>query len=331
MRMTIETEQRIRNAANQLRAWGGVAILGAGVSLRTGFPLTQDLNNLLWHSIDQSETACQSLALVTGEGAGAPVRQSIGDDPSRVALGYGVLRSDASARQSFQQGFASLDRERRNNHSFPHDIIAQLIHRGALKLVVSLNWDSVLETAYCKRYGVPLPSEGPILYKPHGDVSRPELPWIMPDQAGSIPGALADLSHSLASSHPRVLVVIGYGERDEQVVNSLIRPLSEKWRVIRIGPQAGGADDIRTSAEDALPALLSATYDEPELQGWDYVNFDTQHGLVDALLGRGLGPANVLTCPRLPEVDAITKTLSLCNIAVVSASAITQNRPISIT
>ena len=292
--------------------------MGAGVSRECGFPLSAELNNLVWHSIDLSDRAREKLASATGE-TNSSAKQIIGDDPIRVALGFAILRSDERARRAFQEGFAALDRERGSQPSAAHEAIAQLLHRGAIKIVISLNWDSKLEVAYRRKYGNALAARGTVLHKPHGDAIQPELPWILPGESGSLPAGLLDQVQELASDYPRVLIVIGYGEGDDEVIRRLITPAEEKWRVIRIGPEVTGRDDIRAKADEALSELISAIYGRPELEGWEYVNFDVQHGLADALLGRRLGPSHVISCPQLPEVTAIYRALSVSDLAVVGA------------
>ena len=43
-----------------------------------------------------------------------------------------------------------------------------------------------------------------------------------------------------------MLLVVGYSEADELIVNELIAPLEERWKVVRIGPLASGALALAT-------------------------------------------------------------------------------------
>jgi hypothetical protein len=196
-----------------------------------------------------------------------------------------------------------------------------LIHRGIVELAVSLNWDTLLESAYEAKYGAELARKSELLFKPHGSADRPDLPWVLPYEPGLVPSNLLSRVSELAQLRPRVLLVIGYSERDEEVVQKLIGPLEKRWRAIRIGPSAGGVNDIPLVAEKALPLLLKTIAPSPEFPRWEHIAFNVQRGFGDALLGQRLGPQNVEACPQLPELQAALQSLSLAHRVIIGGTS----------
>jgi hypothetical protein len=237
---------------------------------------------------------------------------------SDLSAALDAIASSSIAWQKFQCSFKNLNDERINKPSISHDVIAELLHRRKIKIAISLNWDTLLETSFHKRYGSELIGNGDWLKKPHGDVAKPDSKWTYPNQPGIIPEELLQEIQQLVQDHPHVLLIIGYSESDEEVVSKIIQPLSTQWRIIRIGPEATGTYSIPLKAQDALPALLKEVDPNVEVPGWEYVNFDIQHeDLGSVLYGRGLGPADVKLCPRLPEVDKVKQQLDIAKSAVI--------------
>jgi hypothetical protein len=313
-------KQKINTAADEIRTWGAVAVVGAGASLMSGFPLSKQLTNLIWTAIDSDPNAHSDLSKRFKK-SNKSAKELIGDDPARIQLAYKVLERHLEARRVFQDGFASLDRARRGHISQTHGSLAELIHRGIVGLTVSLNWDTLLESAYELKYGVTLGHETELLFKPHGSADRPHLPWVLPHQSGLVPSNLLSRIKELTRSRPRVLLVIGYSERDKEVVQNLIGPLEKRWRVIRVGPSATGANDVPLIAEKALPMLLETIAPSPELFRWEHVTFNVQRGFADALLGHRLGPQNVEACPQLPELQSALRSLSLAHRVIIGGTS----------
>jgi hypothetical protein len=314
------TKQKIDTAAHEIRTWGAVAIVGAGVSLMSGFPLSKQLTNLIWSAIDSDPKAHGDLSKRLKK-SNKSAKELIGDDPARVQLAYELLEHHSEARRVFQDGFASLDRARRGHVSGAHRSLAELIHRGIVELTVSLNWDTLLESAYELKYGVTLANKRELLFKPHGSADRPDLPWVLPHESGLVPSNLLSRVNGLARLRPPILLVIGYSERDEEVVQKLIGPLEKRWRVIRIGPSAAGVTDIPLVAGKALPLLLEGIAPSPELSRWEHVAFNVQRGFGDALLGHRLGPQNVEACPQLPELQSALRSLNLAHRVIIGGTS----------
>jgi hypothetical protein len=247
----------IEIVASELRSWGGVAIVGAGLSVFAGMPPTSGLNALAWHAVDADPDAFNELKLRISEVA-ISGKALIGDEPARVALAYEVIRKFPKARRIFQEGFFQRNSKRVVRSSPAHEALARLFHDGFVELIASLNWDSLFEAAYERCYGRSPSVDNEIFFKPHGDAAHREKPWILPGEAGQTPLSLMSRLQELASEQPRVLLVIGYSESDEEVVQSLIAPMAARWRVVRIGPSAKGEWSIALPAEVAIPALLGS-------------------------------------------------------------------------
>ncbi len=64
--LSTDMERQISAVAHELRSWNAVAIIGAGASLMSGFPLTQQLRPLVWQALYVDEEARISLATLFG-------------------------------------------------------------------------------------------------------------------------------------------------------------------------------------------------------------------------------------------------------------------------
>lgn len=300
-------QQALEHAADAIRSWNAVFVVGAGLSRARGFPTTPDLTPLLWQALDASESATELVARELGHGH-APAKVLIGREASGLEIGYAAIRRDQAARRAFQHGFAQLNGDRTDGPAPAHDAISELVHRGYCELVVSLNWDTGLEDSYRRLYGHPL-TLGALYAKPHGDAAEPDGTWVLPFERSHLPEELVARATSMASQRPRTLVVAGYSESDEHVVTQLISPLAERWDVVRIGPRATGERDISLAAEEALSAIVHLVAPQPELWGWGYVTFVPQRDIGAAIAGRRLGPSDVEACPAFREVAALVQRL----------------------
>ncbi len=318
--MTDEQRQCINQAAHEIRTWGSVVVIGAGASLQRGFPLVGQLSALVWFALDADPMTRDRLALKQNW-SGESAHEMIGDDSIRLQSALTAIAESPLARSAYQEGFARLNAERVQHPSSAHSALVEMLHRGAIETVVSLNWDTLLETAHQRLYGSSLRADGALLHKPHGDAADPATPWILPHESGFVPDALLQQVQLFAAQHPRVLLIVGYSESDKEVVDKLTGPLAQQWRVIRISPSARGANDINLAADEALPALVRAIFSDAEVSGWEYVTFETQRDLSTALSGGRLGPADVTVCPRLPEVNQVTCALQITKSAIVTGKS----------
>lgn len=307
--MDRDLESQLKHVEGKMRTWNAVAIVGSGISFRAGMPLAGGLLPLVWHAIDQNEGAKTALAQQFGVSQVALSKDLIGEDVHRLDEAFRVISEDNTAWPLFQAAFSALDKERSLRASPTHAAIAHLLHTGCIELVVSLNWDTLLETAWRRMYGTPINGSRTRLLKPHGDAAAPEEKWVFPHQPGSIPSGIVELVNQLARERPRVLLVVGYSEREEEVVTRLVAPLSAQWEVIRIGPSCTGKNAIPHPAEFVMPRLEHSLCAEPDYPGWEYVSFATQRDLGPAIAGHRLGPADVECCPMLPHVTDARRRL----------------------
>jgi hypothetical protein len=261
---------------------------------------------LLWDALDADRSARAGVASQLGRPDG-PSKALLGDDWDDVIVGWRAVEASYSARGRFQSQFSKLDADRSGQPSPAHEALARLVHRGVVEIVISLNWDTALEQSYHRLYGVGVPTH--VLFKPHGDAHRPEIPWTLPHEPGAIPSQVTDEVEKLSRSYVRTLLIVGYSERDEVVVGKLIAPTDEAWRTVRIGPTAKGLDDIPLRAEEALPALANPYAKEAAGAAWHTVNFRGSRTIEAALRGERLNPSDVDACPPLDEVVLIAEAL----------------------
>lgn len=310
----------LRAAVDEIRTSDAVAVIGAGASYQAGMPLAGQLSPLVWHALDAHPAVMRATCDALGIAPGRP-KEVIADDWSRIRAAFAQIAADLGARRTFQASFVQLDRERSSAPSPSHTALARLVHCGKIQHVVSLNWDTLLEAAYRALYGIDINAQGPRLWKPHGDCHRPEESWTLPHEAGSIPDELADQMTALATVRPRTLLIVGYSERDDVVVERLIRPLKDRWRVFRISPAAAGEGAIPLPSPEALAFLAEALCHGLELTGWRYVTFQDQRGIEAAVSGESLGPRDTDVCPRLPHFDSALRFLELLHTVEIAGPA----------
>jgi len=312
----VETDlDRRVGAVGQHLSLGAMAVIGAGLSIGARFPMTGGLNTLLWDSLDADPAAREEVAAQLQRPDG-PGKQLVGDAWHDVIVAWKALEGSADARDRFQRQFSKLDNERSGQPSPAHEALARLIHAGVVECVVSLNWDTALERAYERLYGVPLPTA--VLFKPHGDAAAPEMPWVLPHEPGRVSSQISEMVDQLASTYARTLLIVGYSERDQFVVENLIDPLDQSWRTVRIGPTAGGVDDVPSSAETVLPRLALPYAEREAESAWHVVTYRGSRDVGSALRGERLSPSDVNACPPLAEVDLLVDALQADRAVVLN-------------
>lgn len=315
MTKTLLDDRQLSNIADSIRSWGAVTILGAGASYSSGLPLSRDLSLLLRHILGNSTTAQEAFTEEVGQIDPSP-KELIGTDGAVTEAAYRAIASERSTRKEFKQGFRNIDRER--DYSITHKTIAELLHRRLIDTVVNLNWDTQLRSAWRAVYGRPLSTDENLLYKPHGDADDLDTRWVFPHEQGRVSEELTQHLSDLDNSGPRVLLIVGYSEGDQEVVADIIAPLSERWKVSRIGPSATGQHALPAPSDDVFAALREQLLDQRELPGWEYVSFTDQRDLRHAIRGVSLGPQDVEACPRLKAVSRLRRALQKTGHAVVS-------------
>ncbi|UUU18962.1 hypothetical protein [Streptomyces sp. DSM 40750] len=314
---SVDVDSRIASLRGRL-GLGAVAVVGAGLSLSARYPASAGLTALLWDAIDADPAARAVLATALAR-PDEPAKLLVGDDAAAWDPAWRAVENSTPARRRFQEEMANLDRSRSAQPSAAHEALAGLIHAGVVECVVSLNWDTALEAAYRRQYGTAIPPE--ILFKPHGDAAHPERTWMLPHLPGTLGPDLADRIGRLVADHPRTLLIVGYSERDRVVVDQLITPLDQGWRVCRIGPDVSGGDDIPAPADTALPALAEEIRRRETVSAWHTVAFTGRRDVGHALAGARLGPADVDACPRLIEVGLLIDSLRRDHAVVLNGDS----------
>jgi hypothetical protein len=312
----------IENAIHDIRSSDAFVVIGAGASFQAGMPLAGQLSPLVWHAVDGSpgllKRLCAKLGVAVTNG-----KELLGDDWDRIVRAFECIAGDPTARMLFQDCVSNLNRARSGDVSPVHDALSRLIFARRVAGVLSLNWDTLLECAFRRRYGFWPSSNAFDFWKPHGDCAQPSDEWVLPHQSGLVSDAIIARVTELARARPRVLLVVGYSERDETIVKRLIAPLSRRWRVYRISPIATNEGAIRMDAGAALGILATELAPDPDTPGWQSVSFANQRGIEAAVAGERLGPRDVTSCPRLPHfASALVEldTLNCVDIAGISGS-----------
>lgn len=313
--MSLDTDvgAQLGQAAAMLRPFGAVVVVGAGLSA-AHFPMTAQLPPLLWQAIEDATDALAELRRRAG--ATGSAKEILGSDTERLRIGWQLLREFPLARAAFQAAFAALDADR--DPSSAHLDLARLIDSGHVEAVVSYNWDTCLERAHERLYGVGLPAG--LLHKPHGDAAHPEGVWVLPDEDGQVTTEVHEHIERL-SDRPRTLVVLGYSGSDLTVVESLLSPLQARWPVVRVSPSAAGEGAIRLPADAALASLAVQLAPPQSLRGWKYVTFLRSRSLLAALRGERLRPTDVDACPELPAASRLAERLLSSRYATLSGAS----------
>ena len=313
MNANADFDARLAHATGMIRSFGAFAVVGAGLSAG-GYPMTAQLPPLLWQAIESVPDALAALREHTGIPGGA--KEILSSDQRALQEGWRLVRAFPAVRRAFQTAFAALDADR--EPSSAHFDVARLVNSRHVEGVVSFNWDTCLERAHERMFGVGL-APG-VLHKPHGDAAHPEGDWVLPDEDGQVPAGV--LSHVVQlSDRPRTLLVLGYSGSDAAVVESLLAPLEERWPVVRVGPSASGEGALRSTADAVLSSVASQLAPPDPLSGWKYVTFLRSRSFLAALRGERLRPADVNACPELPAVPRLAERLSTSRFATLSGSS----------
>jgi hypothetical protein len=312
-----DNSTRLDALVAEIRTADAIVLMGAGLSFQAGMPLAGQLAPLVWHALDAhplvKRATCDTLGVLPGN-----AKDVIGLEWEKLLVAFSCIAAAPDARRTFQHSFAQLDQERTLVQSPAHIALGRLIHCGRVLNVVSLNWDTLLEAAFRGEYGIDLNIGTTKLWKPHGDCQRPDEDWVLPHEPGSVSDDIVERMTTLAAERPRILLIIGYSERDEVVVERLIRPLECRWRVFRIGPGADGEGAIDLDAAQALGYLAGSLCPEPEFPGWEYVSFADQRGIEAAVSGERLGPRDVEACPRLPYFASAERALEVLHTVEIA-------------
>ncbi|MCC7422234.1 MAG: hypothetical protein IT428_18305, partial [Planctomycetaceae bacterium] len=303
-----------------VRSSDAFVILGAGASFQAGMPLAGHLAPLVWHAIDSSDDLLEETCRVLGVAPSA-AKHVLQNDPIRLQHAFRLIAANTEGRRTFQSAVCDLNRNRCGDVSRVHDALSRLIFGGRIVGILSLNWDTLLEASFRRKYGFFPARQHFAMLKPHGDCTDPSSKWTLPHEPGALDQATAATVASFATARPRALLIVGYSERDKTIVDQVIDPISRSWRVYRIGPSAVGEGAIQCDAGEALDAIANALTPEPESAGWRSVPFGNQRGIEAAIAGERLGWRDVVSCPTLPHFDAARNMLMTLHSVEISGSS----------
>ena len=306
----ISADDDLTRAVEQIRVSDAVVVLGAGMSYQAGMPLAGQLSPLVWHALDRHPDVLERVASILNV-PHAPAKDIVGDDADRIRLSFTQIAAHTASRRAFQLAFTSLNRDKSRVISRAHDALAGLIYAKHVIRVVSLNWDTLLESAFVRRYGVGINAQERLHFKPHGNCADPDTAWVLPHEKGRVSATIIEDLTSLANERPRTLLIVGYSEKDAAVVQHLVNPLAMRWRVLRLGPHAEGEGAIRLAASEGLLGLAEMLRTDPPVPGWEFVTFENQRGIEAAIAGERLGPRDVDSCPILPHFKSARRDLDL--------------------
>jgi hypothetical protein len=297
-----------------IRSYGAVVVVGAGLSM-SSYPMTAQLPAMLAHAFDLSPDDRRELAGRVGRPDG-PAKGLLVDDAAMRA-GWEIAHRVGETRIAFQQSVARHDLDREPGPA--HKALARLIHAGAIRYLISFNWDTAIERAHEQYFGRRVPDG--LLAKPHGDAAKPDQPWILPFEDEIIPQPVIERMAELRAAGPHLFLIVGYSASDPVVLKDLLDPIREAWPTRRVSPSATGDEGIPATADTALPALADALGAVADVPGWLWVNFERKRDLGAALLGYKLGPQDVDACPQMPAVEVAARHLAQARLAVISGES----------
>jgi hypothetical protein len=304
----------LTSGVDLIRSYGAVAVVGAGLSM-SSYPMTAQLPVMLARAFDLSLDDRRELADRLRRADG-PAKGLLVDDAA-MRIGWEIAHRAGETRTAFQQSVARHDLDREPAPA--HKALARLIHAGAIRYIISFNWDTAIERAYEQYFGRPVPNG--VLAKPHGDAAKPDETWILPFQDEIILESVIERMAELKAGGPRLLLIVGYSGSDPAVLRELIDPVEEIWPTRRVSPSATGDEGISALADTALPYIADALGAVADVPGWLWVTYERKRDLGAALLGYKLGPQDVDACPQTSAVDIAAMHLARAGFAVISGDA----------
>lgn len=302
----------LSNLINDIRVHKAILVIGAGASFEAGLPLYAQLAPIIWQVLDEFDEIKMQLC---GDSK-ISAKQIIGQDIEKIKGAFHYIKNSPLADTKFKSLFAVLNDKHKSGNLYVHESICKLIHLGYVQLVVSFNWDDLIETAWESIYGININSSKRHLMKPHGDVRNISDAWIYPDSAGFLSAHDIEHINNPLSSGPATFIILGYSEQDSYIVNTFIKPNESKYTLYRISPAAFGDNSIPTTASNAMQIILS-TLSQASKDIWIRVDYSNQIGLEHALMGYRLLPSDASACPRLPQITDAKNRLEQAHYVVI--------------
>lgn len=304
-------EIRVRQLYNDMNVHNSVFIIGAGTSFDMGLPLYAQFPEMIWKVLDEFP----ELKVEMGYSHNISAKICIGSDINVVKNAFTYIEQNPKSCYRFKSIFRSICAEHSRMISNVHRIICRLIHENKIKLVISLNWDDLLEQAWEELYGTGINSEFIQLIKPHGDVRKMEQKWIFPNSSGYVSQENLDTIYSIINEKPITLVILGYSESDATIVNNIIEPINNVSKTYRIAPNENAT--IKLTAKEAMQILEK--YCNNLDNEWKHLNYKKRNGMERALLGYRLTPADVENCSKFSCAQYAKHNLQLVNYTIIQS------------
>lgn len=308
---SMKDEKILKTLANEIRVNNAVVVVGAGISVEPGMPLCNQLAPAVWETVRSYPEIDKKF-----EGVGS-TKNRIGEDFEKIKRAFSYIEKDEEALTQFKRIFRNINDKIAIVPEI-HKNIARLVHENFFELVVSFNWDSLLEMAWSELYGTHINANKQALIKPHGDVLNEKGSWVLPNSPGKVSPEEKSYINQLAAERPRTLIIVGYSENDAKIVEELIKPFENRWKVYRISPFSLREDVIHFSANEFFERLVLELIDTTIYEKWDFLNYQNQKkNMAAAILGYKLTPQDVQVCPELPQVQKAERILELNNFVIL--------------
>ncbi|MDJ0333024.1 hypothetical protein [Planococcus sp. S3-L1] len=302
---------KLTSIINEIRVNNAVVVIGAGVSFEPGMPLGNQLAPIVWEVVSSFPSIDQKF-----KGPGS-TKSRIGEDFVKIKKAFSYIEQNENAISLFKSKFSKVNSKITVAPRI-HNNIAKLVHENFFELIVSFNWDNLLEMSWSELYGTQINDRKINLIKPHGDVLKLNSQWVLPNSPGNINDEEQKHINVLAMERPRTLVIVGYSESDAKIVEELISPLEDKWKVYRVSPFSTDERVINLSASEFFEELVENLLEVNNYNEWEYLNFKNQNDSIGrAILGYKLTPQDVSVCPEMPQVQKATKILELNNFVIL--------------
>lgn len=310
-----DKEYLITEMCDNMRVHGSIIVMGAGASYSVGMPLCGQLAPIVWNVVEANLDLKKKLDIPLESSA----KDCIGDNFNLAVKAYEAISHNDKAYNEFRKLFCDLNNEKNQINSIVHETICRMIHNGHITLVVSFNWDDLLESAWTKLYGTGINDCKTQLIKPHGCVRNKKEKWILPNSPGFLSINDKKIINGI-TQRPKTLVLVGYSESDEEIVNEFIIPTDRINKSYRIAPNA--IDSIQMDASSVFKHIKHQYLRRLNNERYfEYIDYSNQVGIEPAILGHRLQPSNVKSCPELPVLyDAKTK-LDFAHIVVIESEA----------
>lgn len=293
-----------------LKVYSGVLIMGAGASLEVGMPLYQQFPMLIWKIVEKYP----EIKVDFGAHEDHRARDIISDDKVMIMRAFEYISKYPAAINSFKEEFKKVTTKHHQSVSEVHENICKLIHSGCIKLVISLNWDDLLEVSWNRLYGTEINGEFTQLIKLHGDVKYLQGDWVLPHQTGNIGRKNHLQINNILGEEIYNYIILGYSESDKTIVEELIQPQEDHHLFYRISP----GNQIDLNASEATRILVDKLITK-ENSIWEKVDYSNQNGMDRALLGFRLLASDVESSAILPQFKIALKRLNQTNYVLVQA------------